>query len=507
MYRGGGELPGAYVRISVTMFALMTVGQWWAWLLDLVIPSLYFQLRRYYLRSSIAKINRQVYRAREYLDLHEKNPESSAAAAVEKRAGYVDDARSAAWEEALMMRHSTFTDYTSLTMQLGLVLLFAMVFPLAPLLALLNNLVFMRLGAVKLCYFRQRPVAHKVSGIGVWEDLMQVMSTVGILTNCGVMAFTSTVLKRSVWGRELGPAGIVLLLMLLEHVVLFFKYWLHVSVPRVPLAVQRSKNRDRTSPLPPRPKKPRPRKQSSMPLLFLSTPPSPPVPHQEIIPEDEKEEEPEPAEAQLEALFSTDIFADDLEPEPEPEADRHLPEIEQEQLKEIDEEDLSSLSSEEVDEESDGLDLDEEWNQYLQTKLDEIQRKQLQLQKQEDKLIRATQSSPPRDPRPQEPQILGSNIKLNSSMYVDAQKALSQKKKVLALMNKGAGLTPTRTTNLLPSEEKTKTKKKENVTPKKNTGVISKGTTPQSTKKPTSPLKAITNPFSYATSDFHLKDL
>jgi anoctamin-8 len=54
------------------------------------------------------------------------------------------------------------------------VLFFSGVFPLAPLIALVNNLALIRLGALKLCYTRQRPVAQKASGIGVWEDVLQV---------------------------------------------------------------------------------------------------------------------------------------------------------------------------------------------------------------------------------------------------------------------------------------------------------------------------------------------
>ena len=33
-----------------------------------------------------------------------------------------------------------------------------------------------RLDALKLCYTRQRPIAVKTSGIGVWEDVLQIMS-------------------------------------------------------------------------------------------------------------------------------------------------------------------------------------------------------------------------------------------------------------------------------------------------------------------------------------------
>jgi hypothetical protein len=61
-----------------------------------------------------------------------------------------------------------------MVVQVGFVLCFSEVFPLAPLVALLNNLCLLRLNALKICYTRQRPIAQKVGGIGVWEDVVQV---------------------------------------------------------------------------------------------------------------------------------------------------------------------------------------------------------------------------------------------------------------------------------------------------------------------------------------------
>ena len=105
----------------------------------------------------------------------------------------------------------TFGDYTQVVIQLGFVLLFGAIFPLAPVIALLNNLVFIRLDASKLTYTRKRygdmmilascltsvrPIAQKVGGLGVWEDVLQIMSVVGILTNCCLMGITSSQLSR-----------------------------------------------------------------------------------------------------------------------------------------------------------------------------------------------------------------------------------------------------------------------------------------------------------------------
>jgi Calcium-activated chloride channel len=96
--------------------------------------------------------------------------------AVTRKSQYLNDARSKCWEEALLRDYWSIGDYTTLVVQLSLVLSFSMVFPLAPLLALLYNLALIRLDAGKLCYTRKRPIAVKTSGIGVWEDVMQITS-------------------------------------------------------------------------------------------------------------------------------------------------------------------------------------------------------------------------------------------------------------------------------------------------------------------------------------------
>jgi hypothetical protein len=52
-----------------------------------------------------------------------------------------------------------------------------MAFPLAPFLALINNLFEIRIDACKLLCTTQRPVARRAGGIGVWFTVLNIMST------------------------------------------------------------------------------------------------------------------------------------------------------------------------------------------------------------------------------------------------------------------------------------------------------------------------------------------
>lgn len=57
-------------------------------------------------------------------------------------------------------------------MQFGLVTFFVTAFPLAPLCALINNIIELRLDAFKFTNRYRRPVPRKASGIGAYNGLL-----------------------------------------------------------------------------------------------------------------------------------------------------------------------------------------------------------------------------------------------------------------------------------------------------------------------------------------------
>ncbi len=244
------DKEAAYLRIAVTITCLMTVGQWTSAFLNICLPSIIHKTLTYYTKINILKENRKIYKAKSYFDdyIEEKLGGKAELAytlnnIINKRVMYLEQAKSKCWEESMLGHYDTFSDYTALVIQLGFVLLFSAVFPLAPLIAFFNNIILIRLGAIKLCYTKQRPIATKASGIGVWEDVLQIMSVLGILTNCGIIGYTSTVLSTKL--SFLGGAGIAVALFGFEHTILLFKYWLNVSIPRVPISVIRAQTKER----------------------------------------------------------------------------------------------------------------------------------------------------------------------------------------------------------------------------------------------------------------------
>lgn len=74
-------------------------------------------------------------------------------------------------------------DSLVLVLQFGLVTIFVTAFPLAPLLALINNLLELRIDANKLVRHYRRPIGIRVKDIGVWSNIVDGITKVAILSN------------------------------------------------------------------------------------------------------------------------------------------------------------------------------------------------------------------------------------------------------------------------------------------------------------------------------------
>lgn len=138
--------------------------------------------------------------------------------------------------QSVMPTYSTFEDYTEMCIQFGYVTFFSVAFPLAPLCALINNVIALRGNAFKLCHGSQRPIARKASSIGIWLDVLQMMSLGSLLTNCAVIFFTSTQLEK--YFPTMSESQKILAIFLFEHLMLLAKYLIHISIPSLPRDIQ-----------------------------------------------------------------------------------------------------------------------------------------------------------------------------------------------------------------------------------------------------------------------------
>lgn len=102
------------------------------------------------------------------------------------------------WEEdyELIENEGLFQEYLEMVLQFGFITIFVAAFPLAPLFALLNNWVEIRLDAHKLVCETRRPVAERAQDIGVWFVILDALAQLAVISNAFLIAFTSEFLPR-----------------------------------------------------------------------------------------------------------------------------------------------------------------------------------------------------------------------------------------------------------------------------------------------------------------------
>ncbi|XP_057203750.1 anoctamin-1a isoform X2 [Triplophysa rosa] len=98
-------------------------------------------------------------------------------------------------------------EYMEMIIQFGMVTLFVASFPLAPLFALLNNIIEIRLDAKKFVTELRRPIAVRAKDIGIWYNLLRGLSKVAVIVNAFVIAFTSDFIPRLVYQYMYSPDG------------------------------------------------------------------------------------------------------------------------------------------------------------------------------------------------------------------------------------------------------------------------------------------------------------
>ncbi|XP_018410046.1 PREDICTED: anoctamin-1 isoform X2 [Nanorana parkeri] len=98
-------------------------------------------------------------------------------------------------------------EYMEMIIQFGFVTLFVASFPLAPLFALLNNIIEIRLDAKKFITELRRPVAVRGKDIGIWYNILRGIGKLAVIINAFVISFTSDFIPRLVYLYMYSPDG------------------------------------------------------------------------------------------------------------------------------------------------------------------------------------------------------------------------------------------------------------------------------------------------------------
>nr|XP_033471023.1 anoctamin-6 [Epinephelus lanceolatus] len=117
------------------------------------------------------------------------------------------------WEQDYQLQSPSklglFYEYLEMVIQFGFVTLFVASFPLAPILALVNNLFEIRVDAWKITTQFRRIVPEKAQDIGAWQPILQGVAILAVATNAMIIAFTSDMIPRLVyyWSFSVYPYG------------------------------------------------------------------------------------------------------------------------------------------------------------------------------------------------------------------------------------------------------------------------------------------------------------
>ncbi|XP_041377832.1 anoctamin-7-like [Gigantopelta aegis] len=108
------------------------------------------------------------------------------------------------WEDdyQLIENEGLFQEYLEMILQFGFITIFVAAFPLAPLFALLNNWVEIRLDANKFVSETRRPVAERAEDIGVWFQILDCLAQLAVISNAFLIAFTSEFLPKILYRYE-----------------------------------------------------------------------------------------------------------------------------------------------------------------------------------------------------------------------------------------------------------------------------------------------------------------
>ncbi|KND04462.1 uncharacterized protein SPPG_08822 [Spizellomyces punctatus DAOM BR117] len=143
-----------------------------------------------------------------------------------------------------------FTDgYNGTVIQFGFIVLFAVAFPLAPLLSIIHNALRMRIDAYNLLTKFRRPYAFQAEDIGMWHNWLEAVSYLAVLVNALTIAFASPYFEAN-YLNLLGESTErqwtlrIAFILIFEHVVFGIKALVAWWIPDIPYDVKHAIQRE-----------------------------------------------------------------------------------------------------------------------------------------------------------------------------------------------------------------------------------------------------------------------
>ncbi|GMS89326.1 hypothetical protein PENTCL1PPCAC_11500 [Pristionchus entomophagus] len=128
----------------------------------------------------------------------------------------------------------------------GTTMMFAALFPLAPLIALIIGLIDIRIDASRLVWFNRRPIPERVSGIGIWLNILTFIQYAAVLTNAFIVSFTSDFCTSFFSGAiDCNVENRLVIVLVFQNATFLLKYLLQSIIPSTSAELRISQRRKR----------------------------------------------------------------------------------------------------------------------------------------------------------------------------------------------------------------------------------------------------------------------
>ncbi|XP_008107051.2 anoctamin-9 isoform X1 [Anolis carolinensis] len=98
-----------------------------------------------------------------------------------------------------------FDEYLEMMIQYSFTTIFVAAFPFAPLLAFINNVIEIRVDAIKMVRLQRRMVPRKANDIGAWLQVLEAIGILAVIGNGLVIAITSDFIPMEVYQYMYSP--------------------------------------------------------------------------------------------------------------------------------------------------------------------------------------------------------------------------------------------------------------------------------------------------------------
>ena len=127
---------------------------------------------------------------------------------------------------------NTFEDYNELVIQYGFLTLFAASLPIAPILALVNNVIELKTDGYKYLKNMQRPFYRGAEDMGVWFWVLEILGVMAVITNSLLIGFSSRLFD------HYSLVTILVFVILFEHAIMIIKFIISFAIPDVPRVIR-----------------------------------------------------------------------------------------------------------------------------------------------------------------------------------------------------------------------------------------------------------------------------